>query len=197
VTTGLHRYYGTRDLHFITGSCHWRQPHLGSAKRRDLFLKILEEARRRYRFVLHGYVIMPEHFHLLVTEPERGDPSLIMKVIKQRFTRKLRRKRTAIGQGSLWEEASERIWQKRFYDFNVWSERKRVEKLRYMHRNPVTRGLVERPEQWKWSSFRAYMYGEVGAVRVRFQEWPMELKKRPPRTFGQVEKNPLIRKKRE
>jgi putative transposase len=48
-------------------------------------------------------------------------------------------------------------------------DRKRIEKLRYMHRNPVKRELV-RPEQWKWSSFRAYLYGEVGAVRVHDQE---------------------------
>jgi len=48
----------------------------------------------------------------------------------------------------------------------VWTERKRVEKLRYMHRNPVKRGLVEKPAQWRWTSFRFYAYGEIGAVRV-------------------------------
>jgi putative transposase len=62
--------------------------------------------------------------------------------------------------------AAEPVWQHRFYDFNVWSERKRIVKLRYMHRNPVKRGLVVTPEQWAWSSFRSYAYGEVGAVRV-------------------------------
>ena len=55
-----------------------------------------------------------------------------------------------------------KIWQKRFYDFNVWTEQKHVEKLRYIHRNPVKRGLVEKPEQWKWSSFRAYLYEKRG-----------------------------------
>ena len=58
------------------------------------------------------------------------------------------------------------VWQPRFYDFNVWTERKRVEKLGYMHRNPVKRELVEGPEQWLWSSFRYYKYGETGLVRV-------------------------------
>jgi len=58
------------------------------------------------------------------------------------------------------------IWQARFYDFNVWTERKRIEKLRYMHRNPVQRGLVESPEQWRWSSFRWYLCGEAGPVRI-------------------------------
>ena len=58
------------------------------------------------------------------------------------------------------------FWQARFYDFNVWTTRKRVEKLRYMHRNPVKRRLVESPEQWRWSSYRFYLVEEVGSVRV-------------------------------
>ena len=121
---------------------------MGTAHRRDLFLKILEQARQRYRFVVVGYVVMPEHFHLLISEPERDDPSVVLKVVKQRFARKVRPKRSS-AQLALWEqESDEHLWQKRFYDFNVWSERKRVEKLRYIHRNPVKRGLVESPEQW-------------------------------------------------
>ena len=59
----------------------------------------------------------------------------------------------------------------------MWSERKRVEKLRYMHRNPMKRGLVESPEQWAWSSFWGYAYGERGAVRVNFQEWELKIKR--------------------
>lgn len=59
-----------------------------------------------------------------------------------------------------------RFWQRRFYDFNVWSVSKRVEKLKYIHRNPVKRGLAETPDQWRWSSFRYYACGEQGAVVV-------------------------------
>jgi putative transposase len=58
------------------------------------------------------------------------------------------------------------IWQPRFYDFNVYTEHKRIEKLRYMHHNPVKRGLVEEPEQWPWSSFRYYQYREAGLVGI-------------------------------
>ena len=58
------------------------------------------------------------------------------------------------------------FWQARFYDFNVWAEKKRIEKLRYIHRNPVTRGLVVSPEQWPWSSFRCYLSGEEGPVKI-------------------------------
>ncbi len=64
------------------------------------------------------------------------------------------------------ETSPKHVWQARFFDFNVWTERKRIEKLRYIHRNPVKRGLVDSPEQWRWSSFRSYMFGEVGLVRV-------------------------------
>lgn len=165
---------------------------MGSPERRDLFVKILEEARSKYRFIVHGYVVMPEHFHLLITEPEVGDPSVVMKVVKERFSRQVHTKERNNPRG----EAPGQVWQKRFYDFNVWTTRKRVEKLRYMHRNPVKRGLVERPEQWRWSSFRAYLYGETGPVRVKFQEWALEVKARPVQRFGGV-KNPLIRKGRE
>ena len=97
VARRLHRYYGTHDLHFITSSCYRRQPELGSAWRRDLFVKILEEARRKYRFVVHGYVVMPEHFHLLIAEPEVGDPSVVMKVMKERFSRRVNRSRKQAG----------------------------------------------------------------------------------------------------
>jgi len=67
------------------------------------------------------------------------------------------------------------VWQRRFYDFNVWSERKRMEKLRYMHRNPVKRGLVLEPKQWEWSSYRSYAHQEEG--RVKINQWPKAVMK--------------------
>jgi putative transposase len=151
VTKGLERFYGGHDLHFITCSCYRRLPELGTAYRRDLFLQMLEEARRKYQFVVYGYVVMPEHFHLLMSEPEQGDPSVVMKVVKERFSRRLNRgwRVRSAAQAALWDPSPSPIWQKRFYDFNVWSTRKRIEKLRYMHRNPVKRGLVTQPDQWK------------------------------------------------
>jgi putative transposase len=156
---GLNRYYGDDHLHFLTCSCYHRQPWLGTTRGRDLFLQILEEVRQRYRFVVVGYVVMPDHVHLLVSEPERGTPSTVMQVLKQRYARRLvRKKRRKTGQGELWPEEGQHVWQRRFYDFNVWSEHKRVEKLRYMHRNPVKRGL--------WSSYRSYAYEEAGMVKM-------------------------------
>ena len=57
----------------------------------------------------------------------------------------------------------------RYYDFPVWTEAKRVEKLRYVHRNPVSLGLVQRPEEWKWSSFTHYATGMEGTVEIESQ----------------------------
>ncbi len=123
--------------------------------------------RCRYRFVVVGYVVMPEHVHLLLGEPRRGDPSVVMQALKQGFARRLLSKlraRADSRQGTLWHAplASGHIWQRRFYDFVVFSEKKRVEKLRYMHRNPVAHGLVLEPEEWTWSSFRHYACQERG-----------------------------------
>ena len=142
---------------------------------------MLEQVRRRYNFVVVGYVVMPDHIHLLIGEPEKGDPSRVMQAVKQGFARrvlKTLRKRRVAAQQELFAPAAEHVWQRRFYDFNVWSEKKRVEKLRYMHRNPVTRGLVAEPEQWAWSSFRSYAYGEAGAVRIN--EWGAAILRRRP-----------------
>jgi len=172
---GLRRYYGSGDLHFITCSCYQRKPWLDTGERRDLFLNILEEVRKEHRFVVLGYVVMPEHFHLLMSEPQVGTPSTAMQSVKQRFAQRVvprRRQRRPAGTRPLHKTQGAGhptpmpIWQPRFYDFNVWTEDKRIEKLRYVHRNPVTRGLVDEPEQWRWSSFRSYAFGEVGLVRI-------------------------------
>ena len=111
----LHRYYGAGYSHFITPSCYQRLPVLGPARNRDLFLRVLEQVRRRYRFVVAGYVVMPEHVHLLISEPQRGDPSGVMKALKQGFARRLlSRLRRALDskQMPLWQAPTERgrIW---------------------------------------------------------------------------------------
>ncbi len=96
-----------------------------------------------------------------------------MQVLKQRAARALlpKKKRAHPRQRSLFANEPRRaFWQARFYDFNVRTTKKRVEKLRYMHRNPVKRGLVASPEQWRWSSYRFYLLEEPAPVRVN-QGW--------------------------
>jgi putative transposase len=126
---GLKRYYGAGYLHFITFSCYQRRARLGSARNRDWFLQELEHVRRAYRLLVAGDVVMPEHVHLLIGEPERGNPSIGMQALKQRFSRRLRQawqQRDSSNQMGLWnpESGELHVWQRRFYDFVVWSEHK-------------------------------------------------------------------------
>ena len=155
----LHRCYGLGYLQFITFSCYHRRHHLNTPQRRTLFLEILEQVRERYNFVVVGYVVMPDHVHLMFSELEHGNPSTMIQVLKQRFARKVSKECLTQNPSQL---AEDHVWQRRFYDFPVWTRDKRVEKLRYMHRNPVTQGLVTEPEQWAWSSYRHYALGERG-----------------------------------
>ena len=187
---GLERHYGADDLHFITCSCYHRLPLLRTAHRRDLFLNVLEEVRCSHQFVVLGYVVMPEHFHLLVSEPDRKNLSEVMHALKLRFAKQViaeEQHRRNPHQPELFPEVPRRIWQARFYDFNVCTEKKRLQKLRYLHRNPVKRGLVSSPDLWRWSSFREYSLAEKGPVRLG--DWTvLKLKLIAPTKFGDVGK---------
>src|SRR5579859_7295437 len=89
MSENLRRFYGGRDLHFLTFSCYQRRPLFSRASRPDLFLDILERVRCRYRLVILGYVVMPEHVHLLVTEPQRSTLSTTVQALKLGFVRSL------------------------------------------------------------------------------------------------------------
>ena len=149
----LKRYQNTGSLHFITFSCYRRQPLLKEPGAAEMFEHALEQARVKYGFFVYGYVVMPEHVHLLVSESERATLATALKAIKQSVARRR-------------VETGEHFWQGRYYDFNVGTPQKRVEKLKYIHRNPVHRGMVEKPEDWLWSSYRHYATGEVGTVQI-------------------------------
>jgi len=161
----LKRFQQSRDLHFVTFSCYRRRPLLDSPSRRALFERALEDARRSYRFFVTGYVVMPEHVHLLISEPERRQLATAIQAMKQSVARRLAAR------------SAEPFWQPRYYDFNVWSEHKRIEKLKYMHRNPVKRGLVSRAEDWPWSSFLHYATGREGTVEIE-SEWTARRRER-------------------
>ena len=149
--SGLHRHQQGGGLHFITFSCYHRSPHLDTLAARDLFENALETVRRRHRFAVLGYVVMPDHVHLLLSEPARGTLARAIQAVKLSVaTRRVERP----------------FWQARYYDFNVHSAEKTTEKLRYIHRNPVVRGLVAKPEEWRWSSFCHYATGERGTVEI-------------------------------
>ena len=154
MTKGLVRFQQAGCFHFLTFSCHRRLPLLGTALACDLFERSLETMRIRYEFVVCGYVVMPEHVHLLLGEPGKAPLSKAIQALKLSVSV---------------QRHESPFWQARYYDFNVHNEEKRIEKLRYIHRNPVKRGLVEKPEDWPWSSFRHYATGAEGTVEIESQ----------------------------
>ena len=147
------RYQQTGEFHFLTFSCYHRRAYLSG--KMELFEDALERVRRRYLFVVAGYVVMPEHVHLLVNEPRRALLSKAVQAFKLSVSMRSRERP---------------FWQAHYYDFNVSSHEKFVEKLRYIHRNPVKRGLVAKPEDWQWSSLRHYQTGIRGTVEIE-TEW--------------------------
>ncbi len=141
---------------------------------RDTVVAALEQARVRYGFRVYGFVIMPEHLHLLVSEPDRGRLANAVQSLKIASAKRTRPARQFEGRSSP-------LWQKRYYDFNIRDYQQFVDKLRYIHRNPVRRGLVEKPEDWPWSSFRHYATGEDCGVEI---ESMWTARKRGPLRLG-------------
>ncbi len=180
---GLRRFHDSGQSHFITFSCYRRQPNFVNAAVYDLFPVCLEDMRRRFDMRVYGFVVMPEHVHLLLSEPDRGTLSEAMHYLKLSFAKRLRGLRHASSSAQVSVQNTDAnlghqqpnqqqgsFWQKRYYDRNVRDAREFEVKLRYMHRNPVKRGLVRDPGDWKWSSFRHYAFREIGVVEIE-SEW--------------------------
>ncbi|MGB6978280.1 MAG: hypothetical protein WA737_12770 [Candidatus Acidiferrales bacterium] len=113
----------------------------------------------------------------MIGEPRTGTPSTAMQLLKQRASRLIHKqesKRAAESQARpSHRSAAERngsFWETRFYDFNVWSRKKKIEKLAYMHMNPVKRGLASRPDGWIWSSYSFYQGKGEGLIRIDLVE---------------------------
>jgi putative transposase len=149
------RYQQTGEFHLLTFSSFRRRPYLSTIAAMELFEDALERVRLRYLFTVAGYVVMPEHVHLLVNEPQRGLLSRTVQALKLSVSMRSRERP---------------FWQAHYYDLNISTHEKFVEKLRYIHRNPVKRGLVTKPEDWQWSSFRHYQTGMHGTVEIE-SEW--------------------------
>jgi putative transposase len=154
MSRGLVRYHHTGHFHFVTFSCYRRQPFFRHPSGRNLFERSLEIMRLRYDFVVAGYVVMPEHVHLLLSEPNKAPLSKALQALKLSVSVQSRHRP---------------FWQARYYDFNVFSSGKRNEKIDYMHKNPVKRGLVAEPGDWAWSSYSHYASGARGTVEIESQ----------------------------
>jgi putative transposase len=151
-------------VRFITFSCHRRLPLLGHAAIRDVFAEALAPARERHAFELFAWVVMLEHVHLLVRPHARLDEALrsLKTSVAKRVLSRWRELRAPILERIRTSDGALRFWQKGGgFDRNVRDEDEFCREVCYIHRNPVERGLVARPEDWTWSSVRWWM-GERG-----------------------------------
>jgi putative transposase len=182
--SGLKRFQKAESLPFITFSCFHRLPLLEASGARETVEAVLEQVRTRHQARIYACVPMPEHVHLLVIEPPQILLAQFLKVVKQMTSRKLRGPR-------------DKFWQDRYYDSNVRGEKARSEVIRSIQRDPVNhpsdedlspgtpvnhpsdedlspgtpvkRGLVAKPENWPWSSFRHYASCVKGTVEIESQ----------------------------
>src|ERR1039458_10163811 len=158
----LKRFQKAEALHFITFSCFHRLPFLDASVPKNIVEAALELTRARHQTRVYAYVLMPDHIHLLINEPPSILLAQFLKAVKQITSRKLRGPR-------------EKFWEQRYFDSNVHGEEARSEVIRYIHHNPVKRGLVVSPGDYPWSSFNHYATGIRGAVEIE-SEWTASLR---------------------
>ncbi|HEX4037943.1 MAG TPA: transposase [Acidobacteriaceae bacterium] len=149
--------YGKGHFHLISCSCCQHQPKLGQEKHRDVFLRLLEEVRVKFRFAVVGYVAMPDHFRLLIAEPEIDTTANAVEVLQARYRRRYNNS----------ARSDEQVWESRFSDTHVVGAEAVAARLSSMHQEPVKAGLVLAPEEWPWSSARAYAGLPEGVVTVK------------------------------
>jgi putative transposase len=152
--------------HFLTFSCYKRRRLLNLDRPKEIVVEILASELYKRDGKCYGFVIMPDHVHALVWFSQTGELTVFVKQWKQRTSFAVKRfLRTAAVEyvGKL--DLLDPVWQRGFYDFNVYSPRVALAKLSYMHWNPVRAGLVESPADWMFGSARFYEQGEaVGVV---------------------------------
>jgi putative transposase len=146
----LKHYDNLGMARFITFSCYRRQPYLIDDNTKELFVSQLNIARNKYDFKILGYVIMPEHVHLVLYPRTKMKMGVVIGEIKSLTAR--------IYFASCQNPMHERgvFWEKRCYDHNCRSTVTTIEKINYCHNNPVKRGLVDTPDKYCWSSYNWY-----------------------------------------
>ncbi len=164
VPARLKRFQQTGQTHFVTFTCYHRHRLLDKVEAKQTFERALERIRGSFGLRVYGYVIMPEHVHLLLSEPDHDTLAHALKSLKQGVARRL------VGE-------AEHFWQKRYYDFNIRDHNQFLEKLRYIHRNPVSKGLCASPDDWQWSSFCHYATGYETVVEIE-SEWTANRRER-------------------
>jgi putative transposase len=154
---------------FVTFSCYRRRRLLDHPVMRDAFVSITAEKLCEHHGICSGFVVMPDHVHAIVWFDTSDALSPFMKSWKQTTSLRLKRVlRGALSHYAREIHPDDPFWQAKYYPFNLFTERKALEKLEYMHLNPVRAGLVARAYEWRWSSAGYYENGTDVGISI---EW--------------------------
>ena len=157
--------------HFITFSVYRRRRLLDADHPKRILLGVLNEELRRHAAKCVGFVIMPDHVHAIVWFPEAGHLSHFMHGWKRKSSYHLRewycRESPSYFEGF---GEGDKFWQPKYYPFEIYTKEKLLEKMNYMHENPVRKGLAAQTTDWKWSSARWYEWGKSVGVPIEWVE---------------------------
>lgn len=170
------------QIYFVTSKAYQSKTIFNEAKNCQLFCKILKDCKIKYKFKLFGFVIIPNHIHLLLMPNDKMNISEVIHRIKGNFAYQYLMARNHKGSATrrddrwldknnplfrvadpLWVEGTKRqrlrirpIWQKSFYDHAIRNDLDFIEKLNYIHGNPIKHGLTDNLDNYPWSSYHHY-----------------------------------------
>jgi putative transposase len=156
------RFENPSDARFLTFSCYCRLPLFSNDAIKDTFVCSLEHTRTRHAFLLHAWVLMPEHVHMVIRCHAGSTVPDVLRTLKTGLAKRviarwreldapiLAKITTAKGKPRFWQRGGG-------YDRNLAMGAELFEKIDYIHANPVRRGLVSRPEEWTWSSAKWWL----------------------------------------
>jgi REP element-mobilizing transposase RayT len=150
----IKRSYYSKAFHHVYSRGNNRLAVLKADEEKKLFLSTLAYYKRRFDFRLYGLVLMDNHFHMLLETNEINDISKVMQAFLLSFGNKYRKRHDYIGH----------LWQDRFQSRLLDNEGYCLECLEYIHNNPVKAGLVERAEDYPWSSI--FLYSSTKDKRI-------------------------------
>jgi putative transposase len=175
----LFKSHEPNTFHYTTSVCYRRVPIFRNERACQLFIQALAETKKRLPFKLIGYVVMPDHAHLILN-PVNCDISPVMNSLKSAAARQiidwLKESNYVSSLRRLALEHPQKrghthsVWQKDFSAIDLWSPKFIRQKLNYIHLNPVRGNLCKHPAEWKWSSYRAYLPHETGSVPIEM-DW--------------------------
>ena len=131
----------------------------------DSFADLLAEGLSRERVPLYAYCLMPNHWHLVLRVADGSNLARLMQWVTTKHAAAWHAYHQTTGEGHL--------YQGRYKAFPVQTDEHFLTLCRYVERNPVRAGLVERAAQWRWSSHRAHIGRGSGGIRLRTIEWPV------------------------